>query len=101
MTKIITIKTNTAFNVDFSANGTSYRLEIRYNAFSDSYYFNLIRLMGMKLLLSGITVSTGTNMLSQFSWFKLWFCPTKPELYAFNPTSKTIKDFQIWVEDEE
>jgi hypothetical protein len=57
--------------------------------------------MGMKLLLSGITVSTGTNMLSQFSWFKLWFCPTKPELYAFNPTSKTIKDFQIWVEDEE
>ena len=101
MTKVFTIKTNTGFNVDLSANGVSYRLEIRYNAFSDSYYFNLIRLVGMKLLLSGITVSTGTNMLSQFGWFKLWFVPNKPGLYAFNPTAKTIKDYQIWVEDEE
>ena len=102
MTKVIQIRTNTSFNVDFSANGTSYRMEVRYNAFSNAYYFNLIRLMGMRLLLSGITMSTGTNMLSQFqNWFKLWIVPTKPELYAVNPTSQTIKDFQIWVEDEE
>lgn len=101
MTKMIQIKTNTAFDVDFSANGVSYRLSIRYNSFSDSYFFDLTRLVGMVLLLSGITLSTGTNLLSNFDWFKMWIVPTKPELYAVNPTAKTVKDFQIWVEDEE
>lgn len=102
MTKIIQIKTNTPFDADFSANGTSYRLSVRYNLFSDSYFFDLTRLIDMKLLLSGITLSTGTNLLSQFSqWFKMWCVPTKPELYSKNPTSETIRDFQIWVEDEE
>lgn len=101
MMKVIQFRTNTGMNVDFSANGVSYRMEIRYNPFSDSYYFNLIKIVGMKLLLSGITLATGTNLLSQFDWFRLWVCPSKPELYATNPTSKTIKYFQLWVEDEE
>lgn len=101
MTKAIQIKTNTSFNVDFNANGVSYRLQVRYNPFSDSYFFDLIKLVGMELLLCGITLSTGTNLLSQFKWFKLWIVPTRPELYSTNPTSKTITGYQIWVEDEE
>lgn len=101
MTKIFQIRTNTSFDFDFNANGNSYRMEVRYNAFSDSYYFNLIRLVGMIPLLSGITLSTGTNLLSNFDWFKLYVAPNKPEFYNSNPTSKTIKNFQIWVEDEE
>ena len=101
MTKCILIRTNTAFNADFSANGVSYRIEVRYNNYSDSYYFNLYRLADLKLLLSGITLSTGTNLLSQFDWFKLYVVPNKPELYSSNPTSATIKNFQLWVEDEE
>lgn len=101
MLKVFTIQTNTAFNVDFNANGVSYRLAVRYNSFSDSYFFDLIKLSTLETLLCGITVSTGTNMLSQFDWFRLMFVPNKPELYASNPTSKTIMNYQIWVEDEE
>lgn len=100
MTKLFQIKTNQSFSMNFSANGTSYRMTVRYNTFSDSYFFDLIRLADMKYLLSGITLSTGTNLLSQFNWFKLWVVPLKPELYAFNPTAKTIRNFVIMVEDE-
>lgn len=100
MTKVFQIQTNTPFDMDFDANGTSYRMEVRYNPFSNSYYFNLRLLYGLKLLLAGITLSTGTNLLSQFDWFKLYIAPTKPELYDSNPTAETIRQFQIWVEDE-
>lgn len=100
MTKVFQIKTNTAFSIEFSANNTSYHMVVRYNNFSDSYFFDLIRLADNVNLLSGITLSTGTNLLSQFDWFKLMVLPTKPELYNFNPTSKTIRQYQIWVEDE-
>lgn len=102
MTKAFKINTNTSFNLDFNANGTSYRIEVVFNTCSDSYFFNLYRLQNLKLLLAGITLSTGTNLLSQFpTWFKLFIVPTRPELYSVNPTSKNIKDFLIWVEDEE
>lgn len=100
MTKIFQIRTNQSFSMDFSANAVSYRMVIRYNPFCDSYFFDLIRLADMQNMLLGITLSTGTNLLSQFSWFKLWVVPLKPELYAFNPTSKTIRNFVIMVEDE-
>lgn len=102
MTKIIQIRTNTAFTFDFNANGTSYRMEIIYNGFSNSYFFNLYRHKNMQLLLSGITLSTGTNLLSQFpQWFRLWVIPTKPELYSENPNAQNIRNFQLWIEDEE
>lgn len=99
MTQVIQIQTNTGFEVDFNANGVSYRMEVVFNTFNDSYYFNLYRMVGLKRLLSGITLSTGTNLLSQFpNWFGLWVIPTKPELYPSNPTSETIRDYQLWIE---
>ena len=102
MTQVRQIQTNTGFSFDFNANKNSYRMEVLFNLYSDSYYFNLYLFKDMKLLLSGITLSTGTNLLSQFpNWFKLWVVPTKPEFYAVNPTSKNIRNFQIWIEDEE
>lgn len=101
MTKAFQIKTNSAFNFDFTANRVSYRMRVIYNSFSNSYSFDIIQLSDMKLLLAGITLSTGTNLLSQFGWFRLWVIPTKPELYGANPTAETIMDFQIWVEDEQ
>lgn len=102
MTKVIQINTNTSFSTDFNANGTTYRIVILFNTFSNSYYFDLYRLRGLQLLLAGVTLSTGTNLLSQFpQWFKLWVVPTEPELYASNPTSETIGKYQLWIEDEE
>lgn len=100
MTQIIQIQTNTAFSVDFNANGTSYRMKVAFNTHNNSYYFDLFMLRGMKKLLSGVPFSTGTNLLSQFPhWFQLWVVPTKPELYASNPKAETIQSYQIWVED--
>ena len=102
MTRVIQIQTNTAFSVEFTANSVSYRMKVYFNTFSDSYYFDLHRLRDLKRVLSGITLSTGTNLLSQFPHlFKLWIVPTKPEFYASNPTSETIRNYQIWVEDGE
>ena len=100
MTKIFQISTNTAFTMNFVANNVSYRMKVEYNNFNDSYFFSLFRSPGLEPLLSGITMSTGTNLVSQFNWFKLWIVPTKPELYSVNPTANTIRNYQIWVEDE-
>ena len=100
MTQMFQISTNSAFSFDFNANRNSYRMRVIHNDFNDSYSFDIIRRTDNYPLLSGITLSTGTNLLSQFNWFKLWVVPTKPELYAVNPTSSTITQYQIWVEDE-
>lgn len=102
MTKVFNIQTNTAFNFEFNANGTSYKIEVVFNTFSDSYYFNLYKVQNNILLLSGITLSTGTDLLSQFpNLFKFYVIPTRPELYSVNPSSSNIRGFQLWVEDEE
>lgn len=100
MTQMFQIRTNSAFSMDFNANRSSYRIRVIHNSFNDSYSFDVIRRSDMRVLLAGITLSTGTNLLSQFNWFKLWVLPTKPELYDVNPTSSTITQYQIWVEDE-
>lgn len=100
MTKIFQIKTTQSFRITFSANGTSYSLVVRYNSFSDSYYFDLTRVLDGVQLLCGITLSTGTNLLSQFSWFKFWVVPMRPELYGVNPSAANIRNFVLVVEDE-
>lgn len=101
MTQVVLLQTNTAFSFEFNANRVTYRIEIVFNQFSDSYFFNLYKVRGNELLLAGITLSTGTNLLSQFpQWFKMYVAPNKPELYGVNPNSKNIRNFQIWIEDE-
>lgn len=99
MTKIIRIVTNTSFRTTVTVGGVAYSLEVVFNMFEDSYYFNLYEARTNKKILAGITLSTGTDLLSQFpNLFKLFVVPTKPELYESNPNSKTILDYQIWVE---
>ena len=61
-----------------------------------------IKFKTMYYYCQGITLSTGTDLLSQFpNLFKFYVIPTRPELYSVNPSSSNIRGFQLWVEDEE
>ena len=104
--KIINFKSHKQYSFSTSINSHQFRIHVRYNSYTDSYYFNIDNLVDGKYenIINSVSLVTGVDLFMQHPQLELGVCyiiPMKLELEDKNPTAETLVNNYIllWVED--
>lgn len=90
-------KSNASYNFTHTIQGTSYRVHLVYDLYTDSYYMHIDKLSNGAFvrLIQGVRVTTGINLLLQYSYLNLggiWVLPVGDETIRQIPGAATINN---------
>ena len=97
----INFKSACPYSFTTDINGQRVKIHVRYNPYSDSYYFNVDRFINGQYenIINGIPLVTGIDLFMQYPQYhlgELLIVPFKPEYYDKTPTAETlVNNFQI------
>ena len=104
MEHYISFSSSNSHNFDEIVNGNSVKLHILYNYYLKTYYINvdIYRDEDYVNIISGLQMTTGTNLLSQWSYLNLGsleLIPMNTKYLDSLPTPETIMENYILVWD--
>lgn len=99
-------RSNASYNFTHVVKGNSYRVHMLYDSYTNSYYMSIDKLVNgaFKRLIQGVRVTTGINILLQFTYLNIggiWVLPINDETIDDIPNPETIVSGYIftWVHD--
>lgn len=102
MTYSFAFRSNSSYSFTHIVDGTSYRIHVVYDTYTDSYYIDIDKLVNgaFSRLIQGIRVTTGINLLLQYSYLNLggiWVIPLTDDVFSEIPSAGTIVDRFVFV----
>lgn len=106
MVYAFSFRSNASYNFTHAVQGTSYRVHMIYDRYTDSYYMSIDKLVNgaFKRILQGVRVTTGINILLQYNYLAIggiWIIPISDDVIDKIPGAATSVSSYIftWIHD--